>query len=149
MSCEKVLRHDWFKCILAGKLGSRKRKLRGSTVKFFMTICTNSLRDAYRFLSPPSTKFLSIFRPHRLLKEEFYNIYSIYVGLTLCLSTKRSNCHFNFATFCLPWVWSAHCPSKNFFLLFDADSLDRQHSEWSPWQTKGSAIEMTAVYYLR
>ena len=47
----------------------------------------------------------------------------------LWLSTKRSKCHFKCATFPLPWVHSLHCPSKNFFLFFDANSLDRQHSE--------------------
>ena len=40
-------------------------------------------------------------------------------SLRLWLSTKRSNCHFNSATFLLPWVRSLHCPSKNFW----------QHSE--------------------
>ena len=46
--------------------------------------------------------------------------------LMLWLSTKRSECHFNFATFRLPWARSLYCPSKNFF---HANSLDIQHSE--------------------
>ena len=35
------------------------------------------------------------------------------------------------ATFLLPWPWvrSFYCASKNFFLFFDANSLDRQYSE--------------------
>ena len=45
------------------------------------------------------------------------------------LSTERRNCHFNCATLHLPWVCSLHCPSKNFFLFFNANSLERQHNE--------------------
>ena len=42
---------------------------------------------------------------------------------------KEGTRHFNCATFRLPWVRSLECLSKNFFLFFDANSLDRQHSE--------------------
>ena len=33
------------------------------------------------------------------------------------ISTEGSNCHFNCATFRLPWIRLLHCPSKNFFLF--------------------------------
>ena len=42
-------------------------------------------------------------------------------GLMLWLSTKRSNCRFNCATFRLPCFLSLHCPSTNFFHVFDAN----------------------------
>ena len=47
----------------------------------------------------------------------------------LWLSKERNSCRFNCATFRLPWVRSLHCPSKNLFLFFDANSLERQHIE--------------------
>ena len=47
-------------------------------------------------------------------------------SLILWLSTKRSNCHFNCATFLLPWVLLLKCPSKNVFLFY-ANSMDRWH----------------------
>ena len=57
--------------------------------------------------------------------------FSNLLGFMLWLSTERSNCHFNCATFRLSWVRSLHCLSKN-----------------GQWQAKGSTIEMTAVTFL-
>ena len=39
--------------------------------------------------------------------------------LLLWLSTKRGSCDSNYSTFRLPWVYSLHCRSKNFFLFFE------------------------------
>ena len=58
----------------------------------------------------------------------------------LWLSTKRSICHFNCATFRLPRVRSLHCPSKNFFFFFNANPLDRQHSQQVHGKRKGAQI---------
>ena len=47
-----------------------------------------------------------------------YPLFMKQASQMLWLSTKRSNCDSNYATFRLPWVHSVHCPSKNFFLFF-------------------------------
>ena len=59
----------------------------------------------------------------------------------LWLSTKRSICHFNCATFRLPRVRSLHCPSKNFFFFFNANPLDRQHSQQVHGKRKGAQMK--------
>ena len=50
--------------------------------------------------------------------------------------------------FRLPWVHSLHCLSKNFFLVSDANSLDRQPSDRTMVNEK-LAIEATAISFHR
>ena len=66
----------------------------------------------------------------------------------LWLSTERSNCHFNCANFRLPWVRSLHWPSKKVFLFFDANSLDRQHSERAHAKRKVSQLKRQQFLFL-
>ena len=67
----------------------------------------------------------------RLIFKQYFtdNSAENVIGYMLWLSTDRSNCHFNCATFRLPWIRSLHSPSKNFFLFSNVNSLGRQHSE--------------------
>ena len=46
-------------------------------------------------------------------------------------------------------VGDLHCPSKNFFLFFDANSLERQHSDQAHGKRTGSTIKAIAVVSLR
>ena len=107
---------------------------------FFNTLSAKN----YRLYSPQSTfgfsqemrffiNFEAKWPKNQYLNKLFYincqtNNRPIFAAM-LWLSTERSNCHFNCASFLLPWVRSLHCPSKDFFPFFYANSLERQHSE--------------------